>query len=70
MKSWALSQIAEGWWVVVYGPETGPVDVTVAFSTEAMARQFLKLQLTGTHAITYETAPVLAAGGYYEGRAA
>ena len=70
MNAWSLTQLSEGWWVAAYGPPEGQALVIVAFATEQLARQFLKLQLTGTHAITFTTAKTLAAGGYYEGRAA
>lgn len=70
MNAWSLSQLAENWWVVAYGPNDGPAQVIVAFGSEHLARQFLRLQLAGTHAITWTTAEMLAAGGYYEGGAA
>ena len=70
MKSWALTQLAEGWWVAAYGAAGEQAQLIVAFASETLARQFLRLQIAGTHATTLTTAEMLAAGGYYEGQAA
>lgn len=70
MKTWALTQLAEGWWVAAYGSANEQAQLVVAFASEQLARQFLRLQLVGTHATTLTTADMLAAGGYYEGKEA
>ena len=70
MKHWNLVQITPEWWMAIYGEDGGDAELKIALPSESAARQFLRLQLVGTHATTLTTAEMLAAGGYYEGQAA